>query len=53
MRLRVIQEAQNGEWGMECQIDTLPNLPKRLLAIGKGTFEVSEKDGEVIITLHN
>ena len=53
MRLRVTQEFQNSAWGMECTIETPENLPSKLLSMGKGTFEVSLENGELVLSLHN
>lgn len=54
MRLKVIQCMGESEWGMECTIEIPDNLPNRLMAIGKGQFEVTTNDkGELLLTLHN
>lgn len=54
MRLKVIQRMGESEWGMECSVEIPNNLPNRLLAIGKGQFEVTTNEkGELILTLHN
>ena len=54
MRLKVIQNFGDSEWGMECSVEIPNNLPNRLLAIGKGQFEVTTNEkGELLLTLHN
>lgn len=54
MRLKVIQSLGNSAWGMECSIEIPNNLPNRLLAIGKGQFEVTTNEkGGLLLTLHN